>query len=232
MMSPSTPLGEDRFEVKFVGATSTLDVIVPWVRSHLAGFFEPYPPRVVNNTYFDTDDLGSFEENLVGASVREKVRLRWYGVGNRFADRGTLEIKLRKNKLGWKLSYPIRDMPRAGESWRETRSRVRRQLPQDARIHFDAHPMPALINRYHRLYFLSGDGKIRLTVDTELQAFDQRFSRGPDFLRSVELPGMIVVEFKFSPGDRDRAMRVMQGIPLRVSRSSKYAMACTAMTAT
>ena len=230
-MCPTTPLGDDRFEVKFVGDASTLAVIEPWIHAHGAGFFEPFPPRVVNNTYFDTDHLGAFEENLIGASMREKVRLRWYGENDRFAERGTLEVKLRKNKLGWKLSYPIAEMPQPGESWSAVRAGIRRQLPADARIYFDAHPLPALINRYHRLYFLSGDRKIRLTVDSRLQAFDQRHGRMPNFHREVELPDMIVVEFKFSPDDREQAMETMQGIPLRVSRSSKYAMACTAMTA-
>ncbi|MBJ22490.1 MAG: VTC domain-containing protein [bacterium] len=231
MIYPASDLGEDRFEVKFVGSGNSLDVIRPWIRTHPAAFGEPFPPRVVNNVYYDTHSLGAFAENLVGASVREKVRLRWYGPGNRIADKGTLEIKLRKNKLGWKLSYPLEDMPRAGESWRRAQSRIREQLPLDARIHFDAHPMPALINRYDRTYLLSADGVIRLTVDTNLQAFDQRYGQGPDFRKPVELPDMLVVEFKFAPQDRKRAMKVLEGMPLRVSRSSKYAMACTAMTA-
>jgi hypothetical protein len=229
MIHPSAPLGDDRFEVKFVGSTNSLGVIEPWIRTHTAGFIEPYPPREVNNIYFDTPSLGAFEENLVGASVREKVRLRWYGSGDKFGDKGTLEVKLRRNKLGWKLSYPVSEMPRCDEPWRDAQSRIQRQLPPDARIHFDAHPMPSLINRYHRQYFLSSDGTIRLTVDTALQAFDQRYSRNPDFRRSIELPEMLVVEFKFSPDDRQRATEVIHGIPLRVSRSSMYALACTAM---
>ena len=231
-MHESAPLGEDRFEVKFLGGGNSLGVIEPWIRGHPAGFVEPYPDRVVNNTYFDTPSLGAFQENLVGASVREKVRLRWYGAGNEIGEKGTLEVKLRKNKLGWKLSYPITEMPTCDESWRVGQSRIRGQLPHDARIHFDAHPMPALINRYYRRYFLSGDGAIRLTVDTELQGFDQRYSQRPDFTRVIDLPSMLVVEFKFSPDDRRRAMEVIRGIPLRVSRSSKYSMACTAMAAT
>ena len=232
MIHPSADLGDDRFEVKFVGSADAWPVIEPWIRTHPAGFREPFPPRHVNNTYFDTPSLGAFEENLVGASVREKVRLRWYGPGDDFAEHGTLEIKLRRNKLGWKLSYPVADMPRLNDSWREARTRLSDQLPPDARIHFDAHPMPALINRYHRKYFLSSDGRIRLTVDTALQGFDQRYGRGPDFRRSIELPEMLVVEVKFAPSDRQRATEVIRGIPLRISRSSKYAMACTAMIAT
>jgi len=231
-IEPASPLGADRFEVKFVGEGNALDVILPWIRMHPAAFGEPFPPRSVNNVYFDTPSLGAFDENLVGASARSKVRLRWYGPEDDFAERGTLEVKLRRNKLGWKLSYPIDEMPRRDEPWSVAQRRIRAQLPWDARIHFDEHPMPALINRYDRLYFLSGDGEIRLTVDTRLHGYDQRFNRCPDFRRSIDLPDMLVVEFKFAPEDRERAMKVIEGIPLRISRSSKYAMACTAMTAT
>jgi len=232
IIQPSAPLGPDRFEVKFVGAGNTLGVIEAWIRNHASGFIEPFAPRHVNNIYFDTPSLGAFEENLVGASVREKVRLRWYGPGDDFADRGTLEVKLRRNKLGWKLSYPVSEMPHLDETWRDAQVRIQQQLPPDARIHFDAHPMVALINRYYRRYFLSADGRIRLTVDTALQGFDQRYGRKPDFRRTIEIPDMLIVEFKFSPEDRQRATEVIRGIPLRVSRSSKYAVACTVMSAT
>jgi hypothetical protein len=230
-IEPASALGEDRFEVKFVGSSDCLDVIRTWIRMHSAGFVEPFPPRVVNNVYFDTHSLGAFEENLVGASGRAKVRLRWYGPADDFAETGTLEVKLRRNKLGWKLSYPVTAMPRLDEPWSDAQRRIREEIPWDARIHLDEHPMPALLNRYHRLYYLSGDGDIRLTVDTQLRAYDQRFGRVPDFHRSIDLPEMLVVEFKFAPADRARAMKVIEGIPLRVSRSSKYATACTMMTA-
>jgi hypothetical protein len=224
----SAPLGEERFEVKFAGASSARDVMDAWVRTHRAGFIKPYPSRRVNSTYFDTHSLSAYEENLIGASLREKVRLRWYGE-HEITENATLEVKLRRNKLGWKLSYPVSGAPQSGESWREVQSRVRQQLPADARVRFDAHPMAVLTNRYHRQYFLSGDGLVRLTIDTNLRAYDQRFGRGPNVARSLELPDMLVVEFKFSPRDRRAAMEMIRGIPLRVSRSSKYSIACAAI---
>ena len=230
-MEKTSLIGTERFEVKFAGQGSSLDVIQTWIRMHQAGFIQPYPPRIVNSTYFDTYSLGAFEENLIGASSREKVRLRWYG-RNPESERSTLEVKLRRNKLGWKLSYPVTGVPRADRSWRDLQSGVRRQLPADARIRFDEHPMVSIVNQYHRQYFLSGDGLIRVTVDTKLKAFDQRFGRLPRLDRSIDLPDMLVVEFKFSPPDRPNAMAVMKGIPLRVSRSSKYSIACSNLTAT
>ena len=70
----SAPLGEERFEVKFAGASSARDVMDAWIRTHRAGFIKPYPSRRVNSTYFDTHSLRAYEENLIGASLREKVR--------------------------------------------------------------------------------------------------------------------------------------------------------------
>ncbi len=220
----------ERFEIKYAGAARDLDTLDHWLRMHRAGFVVPFPPRTVNNTYFDTYALSAYEENLVGASNREKVRLRWYGEAWP-SERATLEVKLRRNKLGWKLSYPIAGSPRPDESWSSLRRRVRRALPREARVRFDDHPMPALINRYDRRYFLSGDGRVRATIDTHLRAYDQRFSRYPTLGRAIDLPQMIVVEFKFAAADRQLAADVMRGIPLRVSRSSKYAIACGAMAA-
>ena len=226
-MTNNPPLaGTERFEVKFAGQGNTIDTIETWIRTHHAGFIEPYPARVVNSTYFDTYGLGAFEENLIGASSREKVRLRWYGLDPE-SDRSTLEVKLRRNKLGWKLSYPIAGIPERDVPWRALQSKVRSQLPPEARVRFDLNPLVSVVNQYHRQYFLSGDGRIRVTVDTHLKAFDQRFGRKPRLVRSIELPDMLVVEFKFKPEDRANAMHTMQGIPLRVSRSSKYAIACS-----
>ncbi len=225
-MPKNTLTGTERFEVKFAGQGNTIDVIESWIRTHPAGFTSPFPSRTVNSTYFDTYSLSAFEENLIGASEREKVRLRWYGKTSE-AERSTLEVKLRRNKLGWKLSYPIKGAPKRDESWRDLQAKVRAQLPLDARARFDHNPMVALVNQYHRSYYLSGDGRVRVTVDTDLKAFDQRFGRRPHLDRSVGLPDMLVVEFKFGPEDRTNAMQMMNGIPLRVSRSSKYATACS-----
>lgn len=224
--------GTERFEVKFTGAGSAADLIRTWLRTHAAGFVEPYPPRYVNSAYFDTHGLSAFEENLIGASVREKVRLRWYGRDAAADDRSTLEVKLRRNKLGWKLSYPVVGVPRPDTTWVAFREGLRRQLPDDARLRLDLNPMVALVNQYYRHYFLSGDGRIRVTLDTQLRTFDQRFGRRPCLHRDVEMPDMLVVEFKFRPEDRPDAMRMIQGIPLRVSRSSKYAIGCALIAAT
>ena len=93
-----------RHEIKFVTSPLSMLWIENWVRSHPAGFFEPYPSRQVNNVYFDGFGLGAYQENLSGASSRDKVRLRWYGEVED-AESGVIEVKRRRSGLGWKLSF-------------------------------------------------------------------------------------------------------------------------------
>ena len=46
-----------RLEIKFVAETSRYHELEQWIRLHPAGFRKSYPPRRVNNIYFDTQDL-------------------------------------------------------------------------------------------------------------------------------------------------------------------------------
>jgi len=192
-----------RYEVKYVAQATELHRVLTWARSNRAGFVEPFPPRQVNT------------------SARSKVRFRWYGELDQ-PERGTLEVKRRRGGVGWKLSYPVGPVPLSGTSWRRFRGALREQLPGEARIWLDANPQPVLINRYRRRYFLSGDGRVRLTVDWDQRVYDERHCATPNLTRLANLPDTVVVELKFDRADRKIANRHAQGIPLRLSRNSKY----------
>ena len=215
--SPETP----RYEIKFVASARDLHEVLRCVRVNRAGFREPYPPRQVNNVYFDTFDQFAYSENLSGASARSKVRFRWYGSVDR-PESGTLEVKCRRGGVGWKISHRVGAVPLAGSSWREMRSSLREQLSADGRIWLDSNPQAILINRYQRRYFLSADALVRLTVDWEQRVYDQRLRTVPNFTRAANLPDTVVVELKFGREDHGRANRFIQEIPLRLSRNSKY----------
>jgi hypothetical protein len=212
---------EPRFEVKFVASPEQYAGLVHWVRMHGAGFGEPYPPRFVNNVYFDSPSMGAYSENLFGVSRRSKVRLRWYGE-TWLPERATLEVKRRRGRLGWKESYPLPAIPLAGTPWSEIRRRIRSELPPRGRLVFDAASLPVLINRYRRRYFVSRDERVRLTIDRDQQVIDQRRRQEPVFDRRSNLPDTIVVELKFASEDRELASRAIEGLPVRVSRNSKY----------
>ena len=211
-----------RYEVKYVARTSELHRLLAWIKTAAAGYSEPFPSRQINNVYFDTFDYFAYAENLSGASSRSKVRFRWYGAVDR-PDEGTLEIKRRRSGVGWKLSYGVGPVP-VGDvaSWRVFRNALRQQLPPEACMWLDANPQQILINRYQRRYFVSRDGRIRLTVDWNQRVYDQRFRHAPNLVRAANTPDTLVVELKFDRSDRRLANQYAQGIPIRLSRNSKY----------
>jgi hypothetical protein len=210
-----------RYEVKFVAEPRRYHELETWIRLHPAGFRTAYPPRQINSVYFDTPELDAYAENLTGASARSKVRLRWYGETDA-PQASTLEVKRRRNRLGWKLSYPGCALDLGREPWRRILARLRRALPPEGRPWLDAHPTPVLINRYHRQYFESSDGHVRATLDFRQSVFDQRLRSRPNLRFRADIPDTIVVEIKFHRSHYALGTRVIAGIPIRVSRNSKY----------
>lgn len=220
-MSLSVP-DDARLEIKFVSYASQDATLLNWIKRHPANFYAPFPNRQVNNIYFDGYQYNAYTENLSGASARTKVRYRWYGASVE-PRAGTLEIKQKRNYFGWKLHYPVKDAPyRRDMSWNAFRGNIKRQISEHGRLWLDFNPFPILLNRYHRMYFVCANQKIRITVDTKQAVWDQRFQSRPNFHRRANLPDTLVVEVKFDRNDREHASRIVQGLPLRVSRHSKY----------
>ena len=97
---------QTRYEIKFVIEKSLGNQVSQWIRLHSAGFIKAYPPRTVNNIYFDTIDLDSLNDHISGISERRKLRLRWYGETFVFQT-AILEVKQKVNRLGWKDTQTI-----------------------------------------------------------------------------------------------------------------------------
>ncbi len=210
-----------RHEVKFTSLPVRYRDLVQWVRLHPAGFHSPYPPRRVNNVYFDDYRLVAYHENLVGDSARSKVRVRWYGE-TLHPESGVLEVKRKRNLLGWKLSYPTGPLNFEADTWRTLRRKLRESLCDVARHWLDANPQAVLINRYEREYFVPRDGRVRVTLDAHQRVLDQRFGDRPNLTRLANLPATVVVEFKFAREDFSLGSRAIQGLRVRASRNSKY----------
>jgi len=83
-------------------------------------------------------------------------------------------------------------------------------------------PLPVLINRYQRKYFVSRDKKVRVTLDSDLDIYDQSRKRFPNYSSKSNLPKVLVLEVKFPRELRDHVVHMFGGIPLRASRFSKY----------
>jgi hypothetical protein len=216
------PIPDDaRYEVKFVTDATRYHEIERWILLNPAGFRTSYPPRQVNNVYFDTQDLYAFAENLSGASARSKVRLRWYGETDQ-PESTVFEVKRRRNHLGWKTHFPGGSVDFRAHGWSKLRRELRRRLPPEGRLWLDAHPQPILINHYHRQYFESPEGRLRATLDWRQTVFDQRLEARPNLRHRANLPDTLVLEIKFRRADRPLGSEVAQGTPIRVSRNSKY----------
>jgi len=217
-----------RFEFKFIEQSTMLTGLDSWIAKHSAGFKTAYPPRFINNVYFDTWNYQAYWDNASGQSDRTKVRYRWYGdLLN--PQSGTLEVKRRLNQMGWKELYKI-ESPVFGLSdeaskplrWSGIRSEIRRQLPGGGRKWFDAFPRPVLINRYSRRYWESRDQKVRLTVDSHEKVFDQRFGARPNLTKAANLPQIVIIEIKCDREHRKVGAEIASTCPIRASRHSKY----------
>ncbi|MCP4000023.1 MAG: polyphosphate polymerase domain-containing protein [Gammaproteobacteria bacterium] len=218
-----------RQEIKFVANRLNYDLVEQWLRLHSLGFYEAYPERVVNNVYFDTFELSAYAENLAGVSQRTKVRYRWYGSSQEPAA-GRLEIKQKRNQYGWKQIYKVPEAPwKPGSDWVDVRQSIALQGGRDASVWLEQNPEAVMINRYLRRYYLSACGRIRITLDFNQKVWDQRNHHYPSFTREANLPETFVVECKCDRSERELASRVLLGMPIRVSRHSKYMNAVSAI---
>jgi hypothetical protein len=229
MTSAASRVPEDaRHEVKFVADTTRYHELERWILMNPVGFRIPYPPRQINNVYFDTMDLYAYKENLTGASARSKARLRWYGEHDH-PEKTTLEIKRRHNHLGWKHHFPGGPMDFTQDRWGTIRRKLWDKLPIEGQFWLDAYPIPTLINRYHRQYFETPDGSVRATLDQRQRVLDQRLRVRPNLEKYANLPDTLVVEIKFQRANYAIGAEAIRGLPIRVSRNSKYVIGVQSM---
>lgn len=219
-----------RFEAKCTFRSTDIDLIKNWLRLHPALMRSPYPARVVRNVYFDSFELGAYAENLSGISVRTKARYRWYD-GTVIPGPGVLEFKCKRETLGTKLSkaYDASPFP-ADRTWRSFVRALRAGLQPDQRILFDMYPQVVLTNAYRREYLVSADHQVRVTLDTDLVAYDQMHGVTLSE-RRIRLPDVSLLEVKVA-GDGITSLRqVLADCPARVTRFSKYAVGAAAVLA-
>ena len=209
-----------RYEIKFIAEPLEYHRVLNWLRQHNSCLETEYPDRQVNNIYFDSHNHHSYCDNIYGSSSKSKVRFRWYG-NSKEPQNGSLEIKCKRNQLNWKLIYKVQE-ELGGCDWRTLCSEIRRQLPAEGKKWMEMNPLPVLINRYQRKYFVSRDKKVRVTLDSALDIYDQSRKRFPNYSSKSNLPKVLVLEVKFPRELRDHVVHMFGGIPLRASRFSKY----------
>lgn len=214
--------GAPRLELKTKVSEAHFPEIRMWLKMHFAGFVVAYPPRRVNNIYFDTPLLSSFSENLSGQSERRKLRLRWYGDDDRRAS-CVVEAKCKRGGIGWKLSCRLpgeQDLSRL--KWTDLTSHVRSAAESELDIYLGDVLSPVILNRYTREYYVTMDGRVRVTLDSDQRVHDQRFSPRPNLAMAEPRPEMGIVEFKAPREDGERLSTISASFPVRLEKSSKY----------
>jgi hypothetical protein len=217
-------LPNPRYERKFVADGLVLAELLALVRRHPAAFREAYPPRFVNNIYLDSHRRSDYRDHIAGVANRSKTRVRWYGSPSGPIARPVLEQKLKRGLVSGKITHDLPGLSLNGGALRSLLYDTfdTAQLPE--RLRFNLHCLePSLFNRYRRYYFLSGDRRFRLTVDTDLQ-FGRATAQGGSGAALVRLPPILILELKFGPSEAERASRITNALPFRLARCSKYAL--------
>ena len=223
--SPAVPEQEWRYEVKLVAPPFGLPLVRSWIRAHSGAFAVSYPPRIVNNLYMDTHDMQWLDESIEGLSERRKVRLRWYG-DQAGAVAAVFEVKRKRDRVNWKLRHPVAEPLElnAGATWPGIVSRSLKSLPGWIRAEIGGDLVPILVNRYRREYYEDRSGKLRITLDSEQDVYDQRLSARPNLTRRAPRRDSVVIEVKGPLDEWERIKEVAAEFPVRVTRNSKYAL--------
>ncbi|MFN2145927.1 MAG: VTC domain-containing protein [Anaerolineales bacterium] len=213
-----------RYERKFLIDQLDHHQAIALIKRHPYLFYQPYPPRYINNFYLDTPEMDNYEDNVTGAADRRKVRLRWYGDLFGMIGKSTLEFKIKRGLVGTKRLYPLDGFTleegyNAGEL---RRFASHPDLPDEIRLVLLTQQI-VLLNRYYRHYFATYDNRFRLTVDTDLSYY--RVSRHQNrFIHSQTDYREIIVELKYGKDEDLEAAHVSGFFPFRVTKSSKYVM--------
>lgn len=217
------PFNEEvaRYERKFMIDAITYQEVEQQIKIHPAVFSPIYHPRFINNIYFDTNELDFYYDNVSGRSSRRKARIRWYGDVNGMVSKPVLEFKIREGTLGNKISFPLHSFTVDENLNQEKLAEVFRKsdLPLWALENL-LHFKPALLNRYRRKYFLSFDGKFRLTIDNEL-AYYGIGGNNNNFLEQYT-SNDVIVELKYDRKYDEAAVFISNNLPFRLTKSSKY----------
>ncbi|MFT5168500.1 MAG: SPX domain protein involved in polyphosphate accumulation [Saprospiraceae bacterium] len=201
-----------RYERKYRAENLSPEVVRQAVRLHPASFRKIFPDRQINNIYFDTANLVAYNENVDGIAERRKFRVRWYGKDICTIQKPKLEIKIKNNMLGAKETYPAIDF-----SLHDLKP-LAQSITEHSQLKLSF--IPTLINSYQRSYYGTANGDFRITIDSNLRYFSPLSSRM--FTRYNIYDDATVLELKYEEDKDELAEEILQHIPFRYSKSSKY----------
>jgi len=211
-----------RYELKLTCDPHWLSQARSWIRLHPEGFGVAYPPRRVNSLYLDTPDSSNLNDNLAGIAYRQKLRMRWYGDALT-GIQPRLEVKQKYNMLGRKLTYQLPCTLDLTRPWREIFNHILAHVPEAWRIRLQTTYQPTLLNRYQREYYVTPDQAVRVTLDFQQIAYDQRLAARLNVAHRLAMADNIVIEIKADQSQAQRLDAIAACFPIPRDRNSKYA---------
>src|SRR6478735_4263318 len=208
-----------RFERKYRVEETTLSEVFQVIKQHRSSFRKAFPDRFINSIYLDTYELDYYNDNISGISDRVKQRIRWYGEDLENITNPVLEIKIKNNEIGYKR-YAELPAFRPGKKFSYEAYMKQHLWLSTNNI------VPTVMIRYMRSYYLSYDGKIRITVDRDLAYYpvDQKLN----FNILPYTDPTIILELKYPADYYKNHDTFTQSLPFRMTRNSKYVQAIMA----
>jgi SPX domain protein involved in polyphosphate accumulation len=212
-----------RYEIKFILNEADLVKAHNWLNSHTSAK-KSYPVRTVHSLYFDNCDFQSVKDNLTGLSNRYKVRLRWYDNEESSPVTPTLEIKQRRDRLGFKDHILIPELTNKIQelsSSEITNIMINSAIKTPSGCNILNQPLnPTLHVTYDRHYYVDHND-IRITEDENI-----RFSYIVPTLKLSELSSLPysfkIMELKFLPDMKSEISSLFKNLHLAPKRHSKY----------
>ena len=218
-----------RYERKLLPLGYDLSDVLALVGQHPSGFRETYPSRWVNNIYLDSHGLDDYHDHVTGLADRSKSRIRWYGDLSGSIPKPVFERKFKRGIVGGKHSHATSPLPRNGSlNEPKLRGMLNGIGEKDPLRQCLEYRSPSLINRYRRYYYESGDGRVRLTVDSELGFYEPE-SASPELASEPPDAFEVVIELKYAPDNSHIAAKIANWFPCRVVRCSKYVLGIEAI---
>ncbi|GAA4976114.1 VTC domain-containing protein [Algibacter aquimarinus] len=213
---------EYRYERKmFIENISRKEVEI-YVKNHPAFFREIFYARNINNVYFDFIDLINFQDNIIGNVDRLKYRIRWYGDLFTEIENARLELKIKKGHVGTKKMFPLKNFKFCKGISGSDLIKVISNSSVDELVKLKVESQkPVVLNRYKRTYYESLDKKFRITIDDE-QMFCKINTFQNTFLNRIIDNDNVVLELKYNKSHDLEAQSILNKIPFRISKSSKY----------
>jgi SPX domain protein involved in polyphosphate accumulation len=211
-----------RYERKFLVDQLDEHQTKALIRRHPSHFYEPYPPRYVNNFYLDTPVMDNYYDNIGGSGDRRKVRIRWYGELFGQINKPILEFKIKQGMVGTKRHFAFPDFRLENGYCDELLMEKIKDspLPPEVKIILQDQEV-VLLNRYFRHYYATRDERYRVTLDTDLSYY--RIGRLNNTFAHKQIDHRnIVVELKYEIEHDLSAFKVSSFFPFRVTKSSKY----------